>query len=187
MNYIVFDLELTCWEGDRAGRVQEIIEIGAYKIDPYGNLKSKFSKFVKPMLYPSLSPYCTQLTTISQDMVNSAKSFKEVFKEFYDWAEFDFEPYQLIAWGDKDKQYILNECLAIKTETDWLTPYNDLKTQYQKIKKLYEPKGLRHALESEGIEFEGTLHRAIDDAYNLGKIFMKFFGEWDLHKLEHIV
>ena len=184
MNYIVFDLELTCWAGDRAGRTQEIIEIGAYKISPYGTLKSKFSKFVKPLQYPSLSPYCTQLTNISQDMINQAKPFKNVFEDFYEWAEFDLEPYQLIAWGDKDLQYLSAECKANKLETDWLKPYNDLKTQYQKIKKLYEPKGLKHAIESEGFEFEGIQHRAIDDAYNLGRIFMKYFGEWELHKLK---
>ena len=184
MNFIIFDLELTCWEGDRAGRIQEIIEIGAYKIDPYAHTKSKFNKFVKPVIYPSLSPFCTQLTTINQSMVDNAKPFKDIYKEFIEWSEIDIEPYYLIAWGDKDQQYLFNECKSNRLDTDWLRPYSDLKSQYQRIKKLYEPRGLKHAIESEGWEFDGVQHRAIDDAYNLSKIFIKYFGEWDLHKLE---
>ena len=70
-----------------------------------------------------------------------------------------------------------------KIDTEWISSYTDLKKQYQKVKKLYEPKGLKHATESEGLEFEGTLHRAIDDAYNLTRIFTKYFGEWNLHKI----
>jgi inhibitor of KinA sporulation pathway (predicted exonuclease) len=65
---------------------------------------------------------------------------------------------------------------------EWTQPYTDLKKQYQRIKKLYEPKGLKHATESEGWEFNGIQHRAIDDAYNLCQIFLKYFDEWNLHK-----
>ena len=32
MNYIIFDLEATCWEHDR-NRINEIIEIGAVKLN----------------------------------------------------------------------------------------------------------------------------------------------------------
>ncbi|MBK6392570.1 MAG: exonuclease domain-containing protein [Saprospiraceae bacterium] len=183
MNYIVFDLELTCWEGDMAGRFQEIIEIGAYKIDPYGHIQSQFSKFVKPVMYPILSPFCSKLTSITQEMITQAKPFKQVIKEFMDWAEIDIEPHYLIAWGDKDLDYLKADCLLHKIDTEWISSYTDLKKQYQKVKKLYEPKGLKHATESEGLEFEGTLHRAIDDAYNLTRIFTKYFGEWNLHKI----
>ncbi len=182
MNYIVFDLELTCWEGDLAGRVQEIIEIGAYKIDPYRHTKSKFNRFIKPALYPILSPYCIQLTSISQKQINEAKSFKEVIKLFMDWAEIDAETHYLIAWGSKDRQYLVNDCKLHRVDYDWTDPYTDLKIQYQHIKKLREPRGLKHAVESEGFEFNGALHRAIDDAYNLSRIFLKYFGEWNLHK-----
>ena len=182
MNFIVFDLELTCWEGDRAGRVQEIIEIGAYKIDPYGHTRSTFSRFVKPILYPSLSPYCIQLTSIKPSDILQAKSFKEVVKSFLDWCELDGEEYHFIAWGAKDQEYLIADCKLHRLEYDWTLPYTDLKKQYQRIKKLYEPKGLKHATETEGLEFEGTQHRAIDDAFNLCQIFVKYFAEWDIHK-----
>jgi inhibitor of KinA sporulation pathway (predicted exonuclease) len=120
-------------------------------------------------------------------MVDKAKPFKDIYKEFIEWSEIDMEPYHLIAWGAKDQQYLFNECKSYKLDTDWLRPYSDLKAQYQRIKKLYEPKGLKHAIESEGWEFDGVQHRAIDDAYNLSKLFLKYFGEWDLHKLEQVI
>ena len=182
MNFIVFDLELTCWEGDPAGRMQEIIEIGAYKVDSWRHTKSKFNRFIKPKLYPVLSPFCVQLTTITQAQIDQAKSFKEVVRDFMEWAEIDIEPHHLIAWGDKDLGYLVENCRLHGLEYDWAKPYTDLKKQYQYVKKLYEPRGLKNATESEGLEFDGTQHRAIDDAYNLCRIFLKYFDEWNLHK-----
>jgi len=182
MNFIVFDLELTCWEGDLAGRMQEIIEIGAYKVDAWRHTRSKFNRFIKPKVYPILSPYCIQLTSITQANIDQAKSFKIVLHEFSEWCEIDLEPHHLIAWGEKDQSYLIDNCKLHGLDFEWTQPYTDLKKQYQRIKKLYEPKGLRHATESEGWEFDGVQHRAIDDAYNLCQIFLRYFDEWNLHK-----
>jgi inhibitor of KinA sporulation pathway (predicted exonuclease) len=37
---------------------------------------------------------------------------------------------------------------------------------------------MNKALEREGFEFEGTMHRGIDDAVNLAKIFCKYLNLW---------
>ncbi len=183
MNFIVFDLELTCWEGDMAGRNQEIIEIGALKIDSYGHIRSRYSRFVKPILYPILSPYCAQLTSIKQENINSAKSFKYILPEFIEWIEREPDPYFLVAWGHHDREYLIQDSILHKLETDWMKNiYFDLNKKYLQLKKLREPIGLISALTKEGFEFEGTPHRADDDAYNLSRIFLKYFGDWDLYK-----
>ena len=44
MNFIIFDLEATCWEGKPPNMVQETIEIGAVRINPYGEVEDTFNR-----------------------------------------------------------------------------------------------------------------------------------------------
>ncbi|WP_375377881.1 exonuclease domain-containing protein [Paenibacillus sp. MZ04-78.2] len=46
MNYIVLDLEATCWENDRT-KQNEIIEIGAVKINDKLKIVDEFQTFIK--------------------------------------------------------------------------------------------------------------------------------------------
>ncbi|HHH54067.1 MAG TPA: 3'-5' exonuclease, partial [Bacteroidetes bacterium] len=62
MNYIVLDLEATCWMGKPPKGINEVIEIGAVKIDGYGKVKDYFSKLIKPSINPRLSGFCKKLT-----------------------------------------------------------------------------------------------------------------------------
>ncbi len=182
MNFIIFDLELTCWEGDMAGRQQEIIELAALKINSYGHTISRFNRFVKPKYYPILSPYCTHLTTINQTQINQAKLFKEVIGDFMEWINKDQEDYYLIAWGHNDLEFLKNECKNHNVDLDWLDTYVDLSNKYIKLRKLRDSISLVGALSLEGFEFEGTQHRAEDDTYNLSKIFIKYLADWDVYK-----
>ncbi|MEL6846224.1 MAG: exonuclease domain-containing protein, partial [Bacteroidota bacterium] len=63
MNYIIFDLEATCWRDRGSGYQSEIIEIGALSINQAQQIQSEFSQFVRPQIHPLLSPFCTELTT----------------------------------------------------------------------------------------------------------------------------
>jgi 3'-5' exoribonuclease 1 len=182
MNFIIFDLELTCWEGDMAGRHQEIIELAALKINSYGHTTSRFNRFVKPKWYPILSPFCSQLTTINQAQINLAKSFKEVSRDFIDWIDMDQEKYYLIAWGHNDLGFLKNECQNHNIDREWLENYVDLNNKYIKLRKLRDSISLLGALSLEGLEFEGTQHRAEDDAYNLSRLFIKYLADWDVYK-----
>ena len=48
MNFIVYDLEATCWNGHQISETQEIIEIGAVLMNNYGEVEKDFSAFVQP-------------------------------------------------------------------------------------------------------------------------------------------
>ncbi|MEM7102677.1 MAG: 3'-5' exonuclease [Bacteroidota bacterium] len=179
MNYIIFDLEATCWEHMRPGYVQEIIEIGACKVDAYADVTETFCKFVKPVHHPTLSPFCRELTSITQKDVESAGEFPEVIEEFQEWIGlFDDEDYLLCSWGFFDRKALMHDCMIHDLEENWAEKHISLKHQYKNIKKLRKPMGLRRAVEGEGFEFEGTHHRGIDDAQNLAKIFIKYFDSW---------
>jgi len=178
MRFIIFDLEATCWEGNQVGRKQEVIEIGAVSADEFGTSNSTFSKLVRPEQNPRLSYYCTNLTGITQEDVNSANHFKIVASEFMRWIDIDEEEYLLCSWGDKDIEFLQSDCLHNNIETGWLEPYIDLKTQYHNIRGLQRKRGLKKVLAFEQIEFEGSHHRAFDDAANLFALFTKYRDMW---------
>lgn len=179
MNFIVLDLEATCWGTKMPNQTQEIIEIGAILINSYGEAESSFNSFVKPIINPYLSGFCTDLTSIRQVDVERAPYFPEVIDDFMDWAGiFDDEDYILASWGSFDKKMLIQDCKLHDVEYDWVEQHINIKRQYQEIKRLHRPRGLRKTVTVEGFEFTGTAHRGIDDAENLAKVFAKYLDEW---------
>lgn len=179
MEYIVFDLEATCWPNRGLEHERETIEIGALKLDGYGEVTGTFNQFIRPILHPFLSPYCQDLTTIRQEEVERAGLFPDVIEAFQDWMElWDGNGIVLCSWGGFDKRQLAQDCRLHDLEDDWLSPHINLKRQYQEIRRLRRPVGLKNAVEREGFEFTGTHHRGIDDAENLAKIFVKYLDEW---------
>lgn len=181
MRYIIFDIEATCWPNAPTHLVQETIEIGAVLVDDYGDIQDQFSKFIRPILNPSLSYYCKDLTNISQLMVDRAKLFPIVIEQFQDWIEIDYSEYALCAWGDFDRIQLRADCRLHRIDTDWLERFVNLRTQYVNIKKLTRGPSLLTACKLERIDFEGPQHRALTDATNLAKIFANHLGDWDLY------
>src|SRR5688500_11524057 len=87
MNFIILDIEATCWQGNAMNRRQEIIELAAYSVNGYREWNDKFQRFIKPKDNPRLSAYCMELTGITQDQVNKAKRFESVFTDFQECME----------------------------------------------------------------------------------------------------
>lgn len=178
MRFIVFDLEATCWKDNPLNQESEIIEIGAFKLDEYGEVLSSFSKFVKPILHPFLSPYCKHLTSIEQEDINKAQTFDKVIEAFKDWVDIYGEEYWLCAWGKFDQKLLEKDCVLHRLESGWLEPYIDLKKQYHEIKGRNKLSGMQKVLKQEGFQFEGTPHRANYDAANLLKLFKSYLDVW---------
>jgi len=178
VNFIIYDLEATCWRGRPPHGANEIIEIGAYKLNEYGESLESFSQFVKPYVNPRLSYFCTELTSITQEQVDRSKHFPHIIQDFMDWINLE-EDYILCSWGKFDIQMIINDCNLHKLELEWLSHFTDLKQQYHRIKNIDKYTGLKSTLKREGFEFEGVHHRAISDAMNLCKIFVKYIDEWE--------
>ena len=103
------------------------------------------------------------------------KTFPDVIDAFQDWADIYYEEYLLCSWGDFDKRMFIQDCQLHDLDFKWAETHINLKRQYHEIKKRRKLRGLKYCLEAEGFEFEGTAHRAIDDAKNLVKIFDPFF------------
>lgn len=178
MNFIVFDLEATCWNGHQISETQEIIEIGAVLMNNYGEIEKDFSEFVQPFVNPTLSAYCRELTSITQKDVNRARSFPDVIEDFKDWVNILNDDYVLCSWGKFDKKMLINDCLLHNCEIEWIDKHLNIKRQYAEVKKLKKEIGLKWAIAKEEFEFEGIQHRAIYDAINTAKIFARYLDEW---------
>jgi inhibitor of KinA sporulation pathway (predicted exonuclease) len=157
---------------------QETIEIGAIKIDSYGDVLGSFQRFIKPILHPQMSLFCRRLTNIDQADINRAREFPNVIEDFHDWIDIWDEDYLLCSWGKFDQKIFQRDCALHRIEDEWTDHFINLKRQYHDIKRLHRPRGLRKAITVEGFEWSGDQHRALDDAQNLAKLFRKYLDVW---------
>lgn len=179
-SYIVFDLEATCEENDRQFP-NEIIEIGAVKVKETAEGKmevvDEFVTFARPQIRTQLTSFCKNLTTITQEQVDTAPSFKEAVEAFKTWIGMDDE-YLLCSWGHYDRNQFKKDLRKIRANDEWVEQHISLKHQYADITGKFT--GLKGALREEKLKLEGTHHRGIDDARNIAKIFIKYFDKWTM-------
>lgn len=154
---VIFDLEATC-SIDRSIPF-ETIEIGAVDTD-----LNTFSSFVKPEITPTLTDFCKNLTTITQEDVDQADYFNEVYPLFETFVDGD----TLLSWGDYDKNQLKRD-FERHGMNKTFTHYN-LKNVYYNIIGS-KPKGMDMELNNLGLTLDGTHHRGIDDAKNILKIY----------------
>jgi len=172
MRTIVVDLEATCWERDSTPERMEIIEIGAVCLTTIAEAPlSEFCAFVKPTASPLLSEFCTQLTSIQQQDVDSADTFATVFPRFVDWI--GEEPCQLVSWGRYDLDQLRLECKRNNIPFPAvLKKHIDLRKLFARTRRIAPP-SLKAALALLEIPLIGTHHRALNDAKSTAQIARK--------------
>lgn len=170
------DLEATCdelmeYETPRSLVVRpdemETIEIGLAVVD-LRTLETveMFQRYVRPVLHPTLTTFCTSLTSIKQADVDAAQSFSEVAVEVN--ALLQKYPSALWgSWGHYDADQMAAD--ALRTDCTLILPgieYLDLERRYCEIFACPSI-ALRPAVEALGLAWSGRYHRGIDDARNL--------------------
>ncbi len=179
-DFIIFDLEATCWERGTRPERMETIEIGAVRLQaPNFETSSEFSRFVRPVSEPILSDFCVSLTGIEQADVDAAEPFPVVFEEFVTWV--GSGDAILCSWGAYDPRQLQADCRrhAIKYPFEFRDHVN-LKKEFAAFHGI-KPCGMKRALSIIGLPLEGKHHRGIDDARNISKIitWMKQNGACD--------
>lgn len=169
MNYIFYDLEATCWRDHRAKRQKETIEIGAVRVNEDLEIEDEFNAFIRPKMYPILSSFCRKLTSIRQEQIDRAKAFPYVVGDFRDWMG---PSYLLCSWGYYDRRQLVLDCQLHGLNDGWLDEHVSVKHLHAKFNGLRQPMGLKNALLHEGLDFEGTPHRGIDDARNVARLVL---------------
>lgn len=143
MNYIVFDLEATCWEGDydrpETNPQTEITEIGAVKLNEKLEIIDTFQTFVKPILNPQLSEFAKTLTSIKQEDIDAAPDFTRALLNFQYWIQTrkgdnKNYPYYLCSWGFYDRKQLTADCTLHMKDTTWLENHISIKHQDGQIR-----------------------------------------------------
>ena len=164
---IIFDVEATC-DINIPKQKRELIEIGAVKIEN-GNIVDHFQKLIKPKKNSILSNYCKELTHISQEEINFADTPLTVLQSFLEWSRNSV----LGSWGDFDPDIIKRELHKNKIILPSDIAFINIKKVYLSIKHFPSTYSLQDSLKKEKIVFNGTQHRAYDDAYNTYLIYQK--------------
>jgi len=190
-NYIIFDLEATCVDDRSIQFSNEIIEIGAVKLDEELKEIDTFQLFIKPTVNPILSEFCINLTTITQGNVEQGEEFESALQHFASWATSQTDDVILLSWGKYDKNQILKESKMkgyFGEIHHLLKKHRSLKHDFAKMKKT-RACGMAKALEWLGIEPTGTHHRGIDDALNIAEIFKAIYDDYEewLAKREDLI
>lgn len=166
---LVVDLEATCWEGDPpAGESSEIIEIGFCLLDAATGERSDTQGILIKPRHSTLSEYCQELTTITPEMLENGLAFSEACELLMEKFESDRRTWA--SYGDYDRLKMIQQC------EDWGVPYPfgrshiNVKNLFALQKGLKREVGLQQATALLGLPFEGTIHRGVDDAWNIAAV-----------------
>jgi 3'-5' exoribonuclease 1 len=169
VQYVVVDLEASCWEAAWVRHRMETIEIGAVRLDESLSVVDEFASFVRPVVVPRLSSFCRKLTSISQEQVDAADTFPKVFARFLSWL--GPRPRRLATWGAFDLGQFRLDCQrhGMVFPGHLAADHLNLKTELGKWKGVKRVSML-DALNILGLPHIGHPHRGIDDARNIARI-----------------
>lgn len=169
--YLVIDLEATCCDDLSIPREDmETIQIGAALTDRRGKLIETLSLYVRPQVHPHLTEFCTRLTGISQDSVDSAELFPEAMLSLMLWLRHhnvsNASQFIWYSWGKFDRHQLAMDCERHHIENHFWSNHRNL-ARY--VSKITGHRGRERAMTHLGIVFEGRRHDGLSDAVNAAK------------------
>lgn len=175
-HYLVVDLEATCDADGRIPREEtEIIEIGAVLVEA-STMKTirELQTFVRPMRHPKLTPFCTELTTITQADVDAAPRFPAAMAKLEDFLG----PTNALfcSWGNYDRNQLERDARRHGARLPLGKDHWNLKAAFAKTFLDGRECGVGQALRRLGLSFQGTHHRGIDDARNIARLLPYVLG-----------
>ena len=188
MNYIVYDLEFNqdfSAPGER--RVNsckrlnrpcfEIIQVGAVKLSRDFTPKAAFDRYVKPTIYPEISPFITELTRITTEQLAKEAAFPQVYQDMIEFI--GQEDSVLCVWGMSDLKELFRNIDYHKLDRKLmprnyinLQPYASLHFQLPQNR----PMKLRTTAEMLEIPLVHPFHNAYNDAFYTAEILKKLYG-----------
>ena len=159
--YVVFDIETTGLDVSS----DEITEIGAVKIVD-GQIKEKFASFVKPT--KSIPKEVTELTGITNEMVEDAPDAEFVLQEFYEFSKDAILcGHNIIGFDLKIVKRMGNE-YGIDFDNEVLDTLNLARVSHLLVSNFK----LGTIVKYLGLTLEGA-HRAWNDAYATAEVLLK--------------
>ncbi|MEV4254067.1 3'-5' exonuclease [Spirillospora sp. NPDC049652] len=168
----VVDIEATCWEGSRPpGQVNEIIEIGLCVVDvPARERVERHRVLVRPQR-SRVSEFCTRLTGLTQDEVDTGVSFSEAcaLLEREHWAH----TRAWASWGDYDRKQFERQTAAVGVRYPFGRRHVNVKALWSEAHRLPQKLGMAGALKHARLPLEGRHHSGVDDAWNIAALVLR--------------
>ena len=167
---LVIDIESTCWDGGYPprGESNDIIEIGLTSLEiSSGRRLEKRSLLVRPER-SSVSSFCTQLTTLTQEVVDSGVQFKDACKILEN--EYRSTERLWASYGDYDRRQFERQCRDQGVRYPFGPSHLNAKSLFAIARGLPSEVGLPQAMALRGLKLEGTHHRGDDDAWNIAAV-----------------
>lgn len=181
--YVIIDYEATCELLRNSDFKQEIIEFPAVLLNcQKGEVQDEFRSYCRPVLNPLLTEFCTELTGITQNDVDTAPLFTEVLTSFEEWLQkkklgtrYSFA---IVTDGPWDMGHFLkSQCVLSNIEFPTYCKYwiNIRKTfsNFYNTGKL----PLSTMIQLIGREFQGRAHSGLDDARNIAFIVQRLLKD----------
>lgn len=175
MVYVFVDFEMNMIDSGHKREMQicknEIIEIGAVKLDDEYNEIDSFKSYVKPA-YGSMASRIIKLTGITDEMLADAPGYAEAIGSFIDWcADADV----IYAWSENDLRQFNREA-RLKEYTHpgmqaVAAKWKDFQKEYAKLIGTSRRIALSDAVFYLGENFQGAEHDALWDARNTAEVF----------------
>lgn len=169
---LVIDIESTCWQKDTK-QESEIIEIGLCELVRTGTgweLGRTESIAIRPV-FSTVSAFCTHLTGWTEKELRAkGVSHEEAIRKLK--HEYKSKDSIIACWGKYDDK-MFQKMAKMHPKTGY--PFNN---DYLNVKALYGAKhgrvdGVSAALQTYGMEFQGTPHRGLDDSIMIAHLLLK--------------
>lgn len=182
MNYIIFDLEWNnAYNYKTKKGMNEIIEIGAVKLNSRLEIVDTFKQLIKPRVSKKLGSRFKNLTKISMEEINeSGIDFDDAFADFARWSRGKSNIF--LSWSKSDLYTLVDNFVKFKgtTYVDFIGKYADI----QKYCMCFadSPDGnqisLSHCAQLFEIDLSNqNLHRALEDCFAEAYCFRKVFDK----------
>ena len=180
---IVLDLEMNQPSGT-------IIEIGAVRFLRDGGIHpDKFDVIVNPHEKLGVcdggrngAMTITELTGITQEMVDEAVDLEEAIEQMHQWVLKESKNVVLAGWGG-DPYWLRTEVIKNGIQYPFRNKSFDVKSMVVFISALMGKKhktdGLGSMMKCYELKFEGNQHRADADAYNTARLLQKTIKDYN--------
>lgn len=187
MQYIVMDMEWnTAYSKKLGGFMNEVIEIGAVKLNDALEELDSFSVIIKSQVGKRLQSRVKTLTHLTNEDIANGISFETAVQQFAEWV--GTEENTFLTWGDGDIRTLIKNCVYFLEQDTlpFVCNYADLQKYCQSFTDVAgsgQQLGLSAAAEKLGIDPDAfPHHRALDDSRLTVACFRRVFDSDKLKK-----
>ncbi|MDW8800513.1 exonuclease domain-containing protein [Clostridium sp. A1-XYC3] len=153
----------------------EIIEIGAVKLDGQLRTLETLKLYIKPTIFPIINPKVKEITGIGEEDLKEGIPFLEAIDKL---RSFIGEDSILCSWAKDDVVELIRNANYYKYGSiEWISSYLDIQEYCTKVLALNNSISLRRALDRFRVKVdENKLHDALNDSVYTAEVFRRCFN-----------